>query len=308
MVDIIFYGYDMAPNPQKLLQFLSLFKIPYHYVEIPVTLPRPDLDAIGITYRRTPLLSIDSDMYVDTSLIITKLCDMAAHSDCGVDAHNHVEFFHLGEQIFKCATALIPETHPLLQDEDFVKDRSALHGRSFDAKSMAQVRPMVLNTMLSYLSLIQRNFLSDKRFIMGGSTPTTADLYLYWAVNWGLRYHDGTRPEISESTHPVIFGWLDHVESFLDGRDCGTKMSFSDAKEILVRPPKHEYAKFVHHDPQNALGLVPGRAVSVTPDDSGKSHPQKGTLISFNADQICLRNSENLVMHFPNLGYSVKAA
>lgn len=35
MVNIIFYGYDFAPNPQKILEALALFRIPYKYCEIP---------------------------------------------------------------------------------------------------------------------------------------------------------------------------------------------------------------------------------------------------------------------------------
>lgn len=36
-------------------------------------MPRPDLKALGITYRRIPLLSIGKDVYCDTSCIIDAL-------------------------------------------------------------------------------------------------------------------------------------------------------------------------------------------------------------------------------------------
>lgn len=317
MVDIIVYSYEMAPNPQKLFQFLSYFNIPFKYVEIPEKLPRPDFTSVGITYRRAPLLSIDSDMYVDTALIITKLADIAAHTGGGggkdgeaVDTKNHLEFDGLGQAIFKLATGLLPPDHALFKDEAFMKDRSELHGGApFDPKVLAGARPQILSGMMSHLSLLERTFLKGdgSAFILGGSQPTTADMYLYWSVNWGLRYHDGARPEISPATYPVIFDWLSRVEHFLSGRRRDDKISWSEAQAVLQRPPKHEYAKFVPHDASNPLKLESGAGIRVTPTDSGKSHPQAGTLISLNRDQVCLRNAKGLVMHFPRIGYTVEA-
>lgn len=309
MVDVIFYGYDSVPNPQKVLQVLALFQIPYKYIELPAMLPRPDLDSIGVTYRRTPLLSIDSDLYVDTALIIEKLCDIAAHSDVKVDTANHVEYLLLGDQVFRAAVGLLPAHHPIMSNAAFLKDRSALTGMPFDAKAFTAARPQTLSQMLAFLALIQKNFLKDgKDFILGGTAPSTADIYLYFSTNWGLRVHDGASPEISKSSHPVIFNWLESVRQFLKGRKQEEKIEFSQAKAILTRPPKHEYAKFVKHNADNPLKLQTGQEISVTPVDTGKSHPQYGTLISLNDNQVCLRNKENVVMHFPRLGYVVAAA
>lgn len=311
MVDIIAYGYDLAPHPQKLLQFLAFFRIPYKYVEIPSLLPRPDFDSVGITYRRAPLMSIDSDMYVDTSLMIEKICDMAAHmKDSDVDATNHIEFFLMGKEIFKLAVALLPADHPAMKNEAFLKDRVALTGRDFSIEAFKANRPHAIGAMLTYCSLISRKFLAggSKKFILGGSVPTTADLYLYWSLNWGLRFHSGARPEISSESHPEIFTWLTDVAAFLRDRAVVEKIAFSDARTVLQRPPKHEYAKFVKHEEDDPLGLESGQEVSVTPVDTGMTHPQFGTLISLNRDQVCLRNKKNLVMHFPRIGYSVKAA
>lgn len=36
-------------------------------------LPRPDLEALGITYRRIPIMAIGRDVYCDSSLIIDVL-------------------------------------------------------------------------------------------------------------------------------------------------------------------------------------------------------------------------------------------
>ncbi|CCG81492.1 Predicted protein [Taphrina deformans PYCC 5710] len=310
MVEIIVYGYEMAPNPQKLLQFLSFYNIPFKYVEIPIMLPRPDFTAIDIHYRRAPLLSIDSDMYVDNALIIEKLGDIAAHTGPDVETTNHLEFDALGQVAFKSAVGLVPVDSPMLKDGAFVRDRTELLGVPFSAEKMAEARPQTLSTMLSVLSVIKRTFLDngDREFFLGGERPSTADMYLYWSVNWGLNGHGGARPEISPETHPEIFAWLSRVAAFLGPRRQDTKISWSEAKAVLLKPPVHEYAKFVPHDEHNVLGLGRGRQITVTPTDSGRTHPQPGELISLNDDQVCLRNKSGLVMHFPRLGYLIQAA
>ena len=305
--EIIVYSYEFAPNPQKLFQFLALFAIPFKYVEIPVTMPRPELAEIGITYRRTPLLSIGSDMYIDNALITAKLADIAKHSDTGLaDNTNHVEYDALGQEAFQAAVGLMPRDMSILQDKKFLDDRSELVGYPISPEMIARFRPQTLSKMFSLVQLVEKHFLGQERkFFLGGEKPTTADIHLYWGLNWGLRYHNGARPEISPETRPRIFKWLDDVESFIMDRRLETKISMEDAYEVLRVPPTHEYAKFVPHVKDNPEDLSEGQRVRVTPVDNGKSGPQYGSLISLNYEQVCLRNDKELVMHFPRAGYEI---
>ena len=61
MPEIILYAYPEAPNNQKVINALALLRIPYKLCLIPRMLPRPDFTSVDITYRRVPLLSIDSE-------------------------------------------------------------------------------------------------------------------------------------------------------------------------------------------------------------------------------------------------------
>jgi len=308
--EIIVYSYEMAPNPQKLFQFLALFAIPYKYVEIPGIMPRPQLAEVGITYRRTPLLSIGSDMYIDNALIISRLADIAQHSDTGlIDNTNHLEYDALAQLGFKLAVGLLPLDTPMLQDKAFLADRTELVGQPFDPVAMGKARPQTISKMISLVQLVQGHFLkAGRKFVLEGDTPSTADMHLYWALNWGLRVHQGARPEISPSSHPRIFEWLENVENFIKDRKFETKITMEEAYEVLRVPPTHEYAKFVPHVSDNPEGLSEGQRIKVTPEDSGRNHPQFGTLIGLNYEQVCLRNEKGLVMHFPRLGYEVVSA
>lgn len=310
MPEIVFHGYDSAPNPRKVLQALALFHIPYKYVEIPTTLPRPDFATMDITYRRTPLLSIDNDMYVDTSLIIEKLCEIAEHSESDVDTANHVEYHAMGNEIFSLATRLLPADHPMLQDEHFLQDRAELIGASITPALLTMIRPATLSAMLTYLSLIKRKFLANGReqFVLGGEKPTTADIYLYFAVNYGLRFHTGAQADISQESHPEIYAWLDAVGGFLETRNQVERVTWADAKAVLVKGAKQERTRLAKPVEDSLLGLHEGQQITVTPVDTGLLHPQRGELVRLNAEEVCLRNKSGLAMHFPRLGYNVAAA
>ena len=198
---------------------------------------------------------------------------------------------------------------PMLKDEALLEDRTKLHGAPFDPAALAAARPQAISKLLSLLHLVQSHFLRDNRsFFLGGTTPSTADMHLYWGLNWGLRFHNGARPEVSETTHPVIFHWLDSVKAFIANRQIETKISMEEAHQVLQVPPTHEYARFVPHVVDNPEGLGEGQRIKVTPVDTGRNFPQFGKLIGLNYEQVCLRNDKGLVMHFPRFGYEVEAA
>lgn len=307
-LEIIVYSYEMAPNPQKLFHFLSFFNIPYKRVNVPIIMTRPQLSRIGITYRRTPLLSINGDIYIDNALIISKVAEIArCLKMCLADATDHLEFGSLGQLTFQCSTGLIPLDTPFLKDEAFLADRSELMGRPFNPAMLPLIHPQMISKMLSLVHLVGSHFLSDgRRFFLGGITPSTADMHLYWSLNWGLKFHQGARPEISTSSFPKIFQWLEDVEAFIKDRRHETEISMDQANEVLQRA--HRYAETVPHVEENPEGLQPGQMIKVTPVDTGKTGPQVGKLISLNYEQVCLRNEKGLVMHFPRMGYDIVSA
>lgn len=270
-------------------------------------------------------------MYVDTSLIISKLCDIAQHTDHHVrDNTNYRAYESFGREPFQYAVGLIPPENPMLQDKDFIADRKDLvgAGRDFSAEAFKKARPYTISYFCSYLSIIEKNMLKeDKKFFMGGDLPTMADIYgiektyhvfpayftyipttVFYVINWAINGHKGAQPEVSRDTHPKVHTWLDAVNAHLSQAPAPEKIAWEQAREILLAPPKHEYAKFVHHDEKNTLGLQPGHQVSIVPVDTGKNHPQVGELVSLNDEQVCLRNKSKLVMHFPRIGYHVSRA
>lgn len=70
---IILFCYELSPFSHKVKNILLLKKIPFSTVKVNYMLPRPEINDLGIGYRRIPVLAIDNDVYCDTSLIVSVL-------------------------------------------------------------------------------------------------------------------------------------------------------------------------------------------------------------------------------------------
>ena len=69
----LLHSYAFSPYGRKVTQYLALRNIPYAVVEQPPMLPRPDVDALGVAYRRIPIMAVGRDIYCDTKCILDKL-------------------------------------------------------------------------------------------------------------------------------------------------------------------------------------------------------------------------------------------
>jgi len=70
---IILFTYPESVYGRRVDWYLTLRGIPYTHCRVLSRLPRPALTALGVNYRRIPVLAIGRDVYCDTRLIIAKL-------------------------------------------------------------------------------------------------------------------------------------------------------------------------------------------------------------------------------------------
>ncbi len=68
---------------RKVEWYHILRHLPYSKCAVRNRLPREQLEALGIKYRRIPLLAIGRDVYCDTRLIIDKLEQLFPESKLG---------------------------------------------------------------------------------------------------------------------------------------------------------------------------------------------------------------------------------
>ncbi|BFZ53561.1 hypothetical protein PYCC9005_000586 [Savitreella phatthalungensis] len=290
MTRIIVYGYPASPYFQKVLLTLAFCGLDHEICPEPRVLPRPDFESIGITYRRIPLVSIGSELYADTSLIISKLCELAGKQNARAFETFANSQFHLG-------AGLIP--FELINDEAFLKDRSALTGRPWDEETIKRNRPIVASQFLSFSEIVSGMLRQDK--FINGPSMSMADVHVLFLMQWILLGHKGGRKEVSPESHREIYQWMSSCHEALP-KVKGVKITFDEARPALLQSSSSS-AGSTYVEP---LGFKVGDSASVTPMDTGRTHPQIGTIVDINASEITLRTDKGAQIHFPRLNYVVK--
>lgn len=149
----------------------------------PPTLPREDVNALGVKYRRIPILSIGRDIYCDTRLILDKLEERFPSGKLGASQPEQKAIEKLLEKwtvdgVFPRAAQLIPPAMPMLNDSKFVQDRGEFTGRSWAKSAIAEARPEALAHMREFFQMLESTILADRRdWVLKTEKPTLADIH-----------------------------------------------------------------------------------------------------------------------------------
>lgn len=148
----------------------------------PPVLPRPDIDALGVAYRRIPIMAIGRDIYCDTRLILRKLEELFPNGALGATEPDQKGLERLLEKwmvetVFTRAGQLIPTDMPLLKDPKFVADRKDYSGRSWEPEAMKAIRPEAVAHIRDAFAFLETTLLADGRdWILKTKTPSLADI------------------------------------------------------------------------------------------------------------------------------------
>ncbi len=146
-------------------------------------MPRPDLAALGVSYRRIPLLSLGRDIYCDSRLMLQKLeahfpdGALGAQGSEGKALERLLEKWTFDAGMFARASQLLPLNLPLLKNSVFTKDREQYSGRSWNKESMERARPEALVHLREGFEFLETTLLADGReWILKTEKPSLADI------------------------------------------------------------------------------------------------------------------------------------
>lgn len=286
-------------------------------------MPRPDLAAIDVNYRRIPIMAIGKDIYIDSRMIISKLESLYPDSALSTTTREHAGLRRLFEHysdsgLFNNAVKLMPywSSNSLVQNKTFLDDRQKLMGgKRMTAENMQAGRPEGLQNMRQAFELMEKTFLADGRqWILGTEKPTVADIDAVWPFEWLVvdRGMQGSLPEehFGEKDFPKTHAWIqrfmNEVKNAKDKSAKSTKLDGSAmSSQILHATSPTESVPFDNSDP---LDLNPGDTVEVYPSDYGQAHKDRGTLIGLTASEVVIRNSKGLHLHFPRWNFRIVKA
>lgn len=145
-------------------------------------MPREDINALGISYRRIPILAAGRDLYCDTPLILKKLEEWYPDGALGAQTGDQKALEILLQQwidgtVFGYAASLIPTNVPLLNDPKFIKDREDYSGRSWSKEIIEKMAPAALVEIVAAFEFLESTLLADGRqWLLGSEKPSLADI------------------------------------------------------------------------------------------------------------------------------------
>ena len=144
-------------------------------------MPRPDLERLGIKYRRMPILAVGRDIYLDTRLILRKLEEWFPEGKLGSDKPEQrfveklLERYMIEGPVFREAAGLVPSG--LLKNSKFVEDRRGFLGRNWTPEEMEEGRPECLLYVRNLFDLLESTILADgRKWVLETEKPSLADI------------------------------------------------------------------------------------------------------------------------------------
>jgi glutathione S-transferase len=294
-------------------------------------MPRPDISALGVAYRRIPILSIGRDIYLDTRLILQKLETLfppsPSHPTLSPNSNSSsqatqatitklLEHYAIDAGLFARAAALIPTSMPLLKDPKFTKDREDFTGRSWSAENVERGRPEALVEIKSAFEFFENTMLADGReWVLGGEGVSLADIEAVWLFSWlvGLRgaLEGGG---IGREGFPRTWAWVERFEGVVKEVMRGNgKVGKVGGKEAVKEIGEAEWAeKEASVDEGDPSGLKKGEMVELWPIDSGFNRKDRGRLVGLSTREVVIEGrteeGKEVRIHAPRHGFRVRRA
>ncbi len=321
--DIILFTYDISVFGRKLDWYFALSGLPYFQCVQPNRMPRPDLERLGVQYRRIPIMAIGRDIYCDSRLIIDKLerlfpeTSIGARSDPFARGLEHLfETWLIDGGPFWRTAGLIPPTAEVVRDRKWCEDRREMTGRTLDADTLAKNRAECLAHARTYFHIVETELLADGRnYLLDTPEPTLADIHAIWTFDWTLQpqmnmYEFLEKDVINDRLYPKTFAWVDRFRKFVaEKQQAFAVLSSEEAVDKILKSDFYEVEGTV--DELDPLNLKPGQLVEVWPIDSGFTRHDKGELVSIGVNEVVIackpRDGQGKVrLHFPRVNFRIQ--
>ena len=304
-------------------------------------MPREQLEELGVNYRRIPVMAIGRDIYCDSRLMFDKLEQLFPDNRLGAQQPFEKGIEYLLENWvndggpFGRTASLIPPTADVMNDPEWIKDRTGMTGRPFNKDTLAAMRPDGLAHSRMYFDMAENMLMGDgRKYVLNTPEPTLADIHGefrrrtfhsrltdtgIWTYDWTLQrkmnmYAELDKQLISENTFPKVFAWIERLRKAYDAAlEKNGKAEVISDRIALDRIFASGYIEPEGDvDKPDPLQLKKGQMVDISPVDSGSSHHDKGELLSLGLKEVVIQkdvpNGKGQIrVHFPRINFSIKA-
>ncbi|KAF7296554.1 hypothetical protein HMN09_01062400 [Mycena chlorophos] len=323
---VIVYRYDASPHSRKLNYALLLKNIPQKWVNVPMVPPRPDVELLGVAYRRIPILAIGSDLYFDTSLATSALerrfpPQAQAGSAYGSIYPPRKDGSRSDAALIKIFTrswvdgelyrAVVPLVLWSTIPEALRVDRESFMG-PIDPAQLAAARPANISAFASQVARMEDQFADGREWLFDTQMPSFADTSAYGACVWAERLLGPESESVfTDAIFPSTAKWMARISQHLSALETAQPATLitgeEAAVEIAVAPCEPETVVGFNELEARRLGFERGDQVSVTMDGLGNS-PTTGRLVALNREEIVIETKGVYRCHFPRIGFTARLA
>jgi glutathione S-transferase len=287
-------------------------------------MPRPDLELIGVGYRKIPLMAVGGDVYCDSRCIISKLeslypdSALSPSTPAEIGIRKLLESWTIDGGIFANAVKMMPYWHEasFLSNEAFVDDRQKLMGgKRFTAEAMEAGRPDGAQNLQQAFDMLETTFLADGRdWILNTQEPSLADIDAVWPFKWLMsdrNMKDSLPAELfNAKQYPKVYAWVERFVMELDKKKTSLpKPSALDGKAMCKRTLEAAtLPEVVAFTNPNSHRLEQGDEVEIFPSDYGQMGKTAGTLVGLSVHEVVIRNSKGIHVHFPRWNFTISRA
>lgn len=265
--DVVVFYWGFSPWANKVISYLALRNMPHAQCDQPITLPRPDIKALGVNYRRVPVIAIGRDIFCDTLLIMNRLDTLFPNSNkyptiAATDSTGRAleklleKWTDVG--VFKSAADAIPSSLPLCQDPAFIKDRTELWGYDWTPAEQDKRRTQGLSNLRANFDFLEDLLADGRQWVLGTDKPQVADIHgehhlrptlhpttfchaddtpfaAAWIFGWMRSLPDGLPEQFFPHTrYAKTHAWLDRYDAAVQSsKDAGPKPQTLSSDDTL---------------------------------------------------------------------------
>ena len=310
MSELILHHYDEAPFAEKIRLVFGIKGLAWHSVIVPSAMPKPFLMPLTGGYRRTPVLQIGADIYIDTQLIAAELERRYPQPSIFPDGNAGLGYalgsWANGPYVVTSVAIYMGATDPFAGEVQlpahFFEDRKKMWMTQFDADQLGPKLPGYRTRLRAHTEFILMQ-LADGRAFLTGDKPGLADIHAMWDP-WFLRRFAPEEAKALYDPYPQLAAWEARLAAV--GHGSRTEMDPTRALEIARTsvPAAHDGI-----DPADPLNLKAGTAVSISPADYAEVNVT-GTLVATTIQTVSIHRHTadvgDVILHFPKIGYNIE--
>jgi len=300
MSEFILHHFDASPFAEKIRLVFGIKDISWQSVQIPMVMPKPDLVALTGGYRKTPVLQIGAEIYLDTARIADELearvPTPSIYPNGNAGMFKALAFWS-NNAFFQPGAGLSMGVNDQVPDE--VKDDRFAFFNFMDFSQLDQQIPYLYEQFVAHANFVEQQ-LSDGRPYLFGEQMSWADVnagFVFWMAR-------GNIPPINDyfDRFPQCSVWEQKIANI--GHGDRQELDATAAHAISQKTPAAEGRGVTVIDQP----LSAGQLVDVSAEDYG-GDAVRGKLITHDQHSISINRDDpdagNVNVHFPRAGFRV---